>query len=639
MRRVVFDLEANNLLDGVTEVHIIGYQWEDEDEVKFITDEARMKKFFQQEDVIFVGHNIVLYDMRVVNKLWGIDVPYKRCIDTLALSWYLHDGRIKHGLEGWGEDVGISKVDIDKEEWAQGDLTRMTDRVTEDVKINMVVWKLFKKDLEELYEGDWSKINKLIQYQGFKLDCIREQEETGVRVDVPRVNKALEGLYKERDSRVEVLSRAMPRVPIKSVKKIPKVRYKKDGSPSANLIKWKEFLKEKGISEDYEGDVEYIKDYKEPNPASSSQVKDWLYSLGWVPEHIKFVRNKETNETKQIPQTTDKNDRTEICPSVKKLVVKEPAIDALAGLSVINHRIGILEGFLRDKNENDFVYPTASALTSTFRLKHRVLVNLPSKHAPFAEGIRSSLLPPEGHIMIGSDLKGIEDNTKRHYIYPYDPEYVKEQMVEGFDAHLDVGIIAGIITEEEAEFYKKNKKNLHELSEEDRKRWDEIDVKRHKSKTTNFSSIYLIGAKALARALGITESAAQELLDGYWKRNWAVKDFSSDCSIKRVDERMFVLNPISTFWMPLRNEKDIFSAVNQSSAVYVFDMWLAFIRSYGIKISYQYHDEALLYTTPDKVEEYLNILDKSMDRVNNLLRLNVTIGCDSNTGDNYGECH
>lgn len=639
MRYCIFDLEADNLLDEVTKVHIIGYQWEDEDEVKFITDEARMKKFFQQKDVIFVGHNIVLYDMRVVKKLWGIDVPYKRCIDTLPLSWYLYDDRVKHSLESWGPEVGISKVEVGKDEWVEGNMSLMTDRVREDVKINTRLWKLFKWNLEELYEGDWKQIEKLIHYQGFKLDCIREQEETGVRLDVPRIKKALEGLYKERDSRVEILAKAMPKVPVKGKKSPPKVKYKKDGEPSVLFIKWREFLKEKGISEDFEGEVEYIKDYKEPNPASSSQVKDWLYSLGWVPEHIKFVRNKETNETKQIPQTTDKNDRTEICPSVKKLAEKEPAIDALAGLSVINHRIGILEGFLRDKDDNDFVYPTASSLTSTFRLKHRVLVNLPSKHAPFAEDIRRSILPPEGHIMIGSDLKGIEDNTKRHYIYPYDPEYVKEQMVDGFDAHLDIGIFAGIITEEEAEFYKKNKKNLESLNEEDRKRWDEIDVKRHKSKTTNFSSIYLIGAKALARALGITESAAQGLLDGYWKRNWAVKDFSADCSIKRVDERMFVLNPISTFWMPLRNEKDIFSAVNQSSAVYVFDMWLAFIRSYGIKISYQYHDEALLYTTPDKVEEYLNILDKSMERVNNLLKLNVTIGCDSNTGDNYGDCH
>lgn len=632
-------MECDSLLDTVTKCHIVAYQWEDEDEVKFITDEARMKKFFQQEDVIFVGHNIIWYDMRVVKKLWGIDVPYNRCIDTLALSWYLYDDRLKHGLESWGDDVGFSKVAIGKEEWAEGDLSRMTDRVKEDVKINSRVWKLFKWNLEELYDGDWSKIEKLIHYQGFKLDCVVEQEETGIRVDVPRVNRALEGLYKERDSRVEVLVKAMPKVPIKAVKKCPKVKVKKDGSPSAAILKWKEFLKENGINENYTGDVEYIKSYEEPKPSSSVQVKDWLYSLGWKPEHIKFQRDKKTNETKQIPQITDKNDKTEVCPSVKKLAVKEPAIEALSGLAVINHRIGILEGFLRDKDEKDFIYPTASALTSTFRLKHKVVVNLPSKHAPFAEDIRSSLLPPEGHIMIGSDLKGIEDNTKRHYIYPYDPEYVKEQMVEGFDAHLDVGIIAGIITEEEAEFYKKNKKNLHELSEEDRKRWDEIDVKRHKSKTTNFSSIYLIGAKALARALGITEKAAQGLLDGYWKRNWAVKDFSSDCSIKKIDERMFVLNPISTFWMPLRNEKDIFSAVNQSSAVYVFDMWLAFIRSYGIKISYQYHDEALLYTTPDKVEEYLNILDKSMERVNNLLKLNVTIGCDSNTGENYGECH
>ena len=39
-------------------------------------------------------------------------------IDTLTLSQYLYNERLKHGLEDWGVDLGYEKVEISDEEWA-----------------------------------------------------------------------------------------------------------------------------------------------------------------------------------------------------------------------------------------------------------------------------------------------------------------------------------------------------------------------------------------------------------------------------------------------------------------------------------------------------------------------------------------
>jgi DNA polymerase III alpha subunit (gram-positive type) len=53
-----------------------------------------------------VGHNIILYDIPVIRKVLGVSLD---CImiDTLALSWYLYPTLKIHGLEVWGEKLGV----------------------------------------------------------------------------------------------------------------------------------------------------------------------------------------------------------------------------------------------------------------------------------------------------------------------------------------------------------------------------------------------------------------------------------------------------------------------------------------------------------------------------------------------------
>ncbi len=36
--------------------------------------------------------------------------------------------------------------------------------------------------------------------------------------------------------------------------------------------------------------------HKGPNSNSPLQIKEWLYSLGWIPENIQHKRDKKTNE-------------------------------------------------------------------------------------------------------------------------------------------------------------------------------------------------------------------------------------------------------------------------------------------------------------------------------------------------------
>src|SRR5690606_40411715 len=86
-----------------------------EGEVYSITEYEDMKRFFTAYDV-YIGHNVVSFDIPVVERLLNIDIREKIIIvDTLGLSWYCFPERNRYGLESFGEDDGIPKPVI--EDW------------------------------------------------------------------------------------------------------------------------------------------------------------------------------------------------------------------------------------------------------------------------------------------------------------------------------------------------------------------------------------------------------------------------------------------------------------------------------------------------------------------------------------------
>lgn len=56
-------------------------------------------------------------------------------------------------------------------------------------------------------------------------------------------------------------------------------------------------------------------------------------------------------------------------------------------------------------------------------------------------------------------MASLESTTQDHYMSFFDPKYVQQKRVKGFDAHTDIAILAGLMTKEEEKFFKwyKNK--------------------------------------------------------------------------------------------------------------------------------------------------------------------------------------
>lgn len=559
MKYTVFDVETDGLLETVTKIHCLSYQIIENGkrvEKGSITDYEQIKSFIA-EQVILVGHNIIKYDIPVLEKILDIKVE-SRLVDTLPLSWYLYPLRGKHGLELWGDELGVPKPAIS--DWQNLDIADYIHRCESDVEINKLLYFRQLDYLNKIYEQDIEQINNLINYLSFKMDCAREQEEVRCKIDLNLVNNSLAELKRLREEKVEALVEAMPKnLTYKEVNK-PSKMYKKDDTLSKAGIKWLDLLHENNLPVDYEQPVRVLVSEEDGNPGSHTQLKSWLFSLGWEPQVFEYRKNK-AGEVKPVPQIYLDD---EVCSSIRLLYEAEPALENLDMLSLINHRIGIFESYLENTDETGYTTAQVHGLTNTLRFRHKKpIVNLPKVFKFYGEQIRGAIVKPDNqHILCGSDMSSLEDSTKQHYMYFFDPDYVTQMRVPGFDPHVDIAVFAELMTKEEEITFKTLKKKK-ELTHDEHEIFSYLSKVRGNAKVVNFSAVYGAGPPKIAQTLGCELAFAQKLHKAYWERNKAVKQVARACQVKKIGDQMWLRNPVSNFWYTLRYEKDRFSTLNQ----------------------------------------------------------------------------
>jgi len=621
---VILDVETNGL--NPTKIHCMSYKVVADYDADIVTlqDYDSMRGLFGKYNGAIIGHNIQRYDVVVLEKLLGVEIK-NQLVDTLSLSWYLYPERSKHGLESWGETLGVKKVVVD--DWLHAGKELYQERCEVDVEINSLLWGKMNNKLHELYDESDVKVDKFLQYLEFKMDCAREQERSRWKLDVEKATKGLEELSLIKEEKVEQLKGAMPRVPIISKRSRPKKPFKADGTRSALGEKWFGLLRERSLPENYSGFLEITTGYKEPNPNSHDQIKDWLYSFGWKPETFKYVRNKKTGDVKKIPQVNlPKNGG--ICPSIKRLYVKEPALEVLEGLSVVSHRLTILKGFLKEVDDEGYVKAEIQGLTNTLRFKHAVCVNLPGVSSSYGKLIRGCLTAPEGYELCGADMASLEDRVGMHYLWEHDPAYVRKKMADDYDPHLNMAVMAGLMSEEDAEGYKKGDRPAR------------LKKIRSTAKNAAYALTYGAGVATVARAAGISQKEAKLLHETYWKINWAVRAVPKNITVKKLsDGSMWLLNPLSGFWYSLRTEKDIWSTLVQGSGVYVFDKWIAYVFTKRKQLTATFHDEIVLTVKKGYQEGCTKLLKWAIQKVNEELKLNRELDIDVQYGSDYSQIH
>jgi len=612
---IIFDIETDGLLEEATKIHVLS--WMDKNGVVQYTHDQFMMALLLTEADTLVGHNIIRFDIPVVEKLLGIKVKAK-LVDTLALSWYLNHDRPRHGLEGYGEDYGVPKPKIT--DWNNLTPEEYAHRCNEDVKINAKLYKDLSAQLEWLYQDQTEREN-FVQYLSFKMDCARQQEALGWKLDVAKAQSHYEELQSLKEEKIEQLAEAMPKNRVYKKVEMPKRMTKADGSLTVYGERWMALLKAGGHPSTTVGPIQVLDKEERANPNSNEQVKEWLRGLGWQPATFKYHRNPDGSE-RAVEQVRD---GSELCQSVKLLIEEHPTVGILDGLSVINHRLGIFKGFL-DCHRDGWLKAEIAGFTNTLRFRHyKPLVNLPGVDKPWGAEIRGCLTAPEGFVLCGADMTSLEDTTKRHYMQPLDPEYVAEMSREGFDPHLDLAKHAGAITQADID-----KHNLGEVN---------LKALRKNYKVVNYSATYGVGATKLSRTTGLSVKESKKLLEAFWDRNWAIPKLADSMYPREKNGKKWLKNPVSGYYHSLRSDKDKFSTLNQSTGVFCFDNWVALCRRNGVQTIGQFHDEIIALVAEGQQEQTQQTMEKAIKTLNNKLKLNVPLGVDAQFGKNYAEIH
>jgi hypothetical protein len=658
-------------------------------------------RYHLEKKIPIVMHSGISYDIPLAEKLLGIDLSEIMLIDSLALSWYLNPNRPKHGLDSFHEDYGIEKPKID--DWENLSYEEYRHRCQEDVKINKALWEDLKARLIDMYTLAQAEINagkvggkrmsedeeiyldqfvgssvdeaidRLLTFLMFKMDCARLQEKTRWDVDVELLESSIQELTEEGKRAKAELESVMPVVPKYVDRKKPAKPFKKNGDLSASGEAWEEVKKliESKATDEHgnpmvkpsnkEGVVKLLTSYEEPNGNSPEQIKAFLYSKGWIPQSFKYEKDEEAfnkwiaskpregashqawkawkaarPEERAIPQITIAGDEgKELCPSLEELAEEVPEIRVYAKYCVLKHRLGVLNGFKRDMR-NGKLQARIAGLTNTLRMQHAEIVNLAGVDKLYGKIIRGVLIAGEGKISLGSDLSSLEDRVKHHFMLPHDPEYVATMQEDDFDPHILMALIAKMITQEEYDEFKKGNKTAN------------AKAARKKGKTTNYASVYNAGAAKIAQAAGVPVKEGEILHEAYWKLNWSVKAIAEEqVVIKDSKGNKWLVNPVNGFCYSLRKESDRFSTLAQGTGAFFFDMWLdncltEMNKRYGAKtLTGQFHDEHIFVVRNKEkfIEEFKEIIQLSIDKVNEDFKLRRKLGCETQVGYRYSDIH
>lgn len=611
--RVVFDLEADGWRDVATRVWCLVAKDIDTGDVhQFFGGGMEIYKgldYLNKADIL-IGHNIINYDIPLLERLFGWDVRYHtEVVDTVILSrLYRSDRRLPegcpgnvapHSLEAWGYRVGRGKPSHD--DWTKF-TPEMLHRCTEDVEINELVYRELM--IERGNEVDWTDSENT---EHTTSRHITQQEINGVPLDCERVGNLLGQVSGEiMDIEADVVP-LIPEVPLPKSKQgtWPKQQFRKDGKPTANALRYygEDFSK-------YRTDI--IVKTAPINLASAKQVKDYLLSIAWVPTEWNY--KKDPNTGKPIRDMMRKKVRTSpklTLDSLESCDWPEGHADMGEGITkrlMLAHRRGLLEGWLRDVRPDGRISAEAIPMgTPTGRMVHRKVVNIPGVKALLGPELRSCFTTVPGYKRVGIDLRSCQIYALAHYMR--DEGYRKAVLEDGA-GHAYVQELAKLPTREHG-------KKLHYT----------ILFGGGDEKVATDLKISQVEAKFIKKRLFANLPALPKLIDQL-KKEWKTKGF-----IVGLDGRKI--------WV--RAEHMLVVYAMQSLEAIVMKNFVNKVMKYAEFLDLQLitvmHDECQLLVREDHVDHIIGIAQASINEVNIKFNLWCLQAIDIKVGETWRDCH
>lgn len=408
--KCIWDIEADNLLEDVTQVWCHVFRDVETDEVHtFDPTQAQQAIEFMDKTDVLIGHNILDYDLRVMEKLHGytykgevIDtLVYSRTIwpDVKEIDFKLHTrgdfptkliGR--HSLKAWGYRLGELKGTFSdsSENFAE----YSDEMLAYCIQDTLVTKKLYEKILSKKFSQ--SALDMEMELHTLLI----KQRDYGF----PFNTKAAQALY-------------------------------------ATLAQRKADI-EAELQETFEPTIVELKTKTKTipfNPASRQQIADRLMSRGWKPEAYTETGEPKVDET--------------VLSSIEM-----PEAKLLSEYLLLNKRIGQLatgnQAWLKMEN-NGKIHGSVNhmgAVTSRCTHSHPNLAQVPSVGAVYGKECRELFIAPPDYSLLGADASGLELRCLAHYMASYDGGSYANEVVNG-DIHTKNQEAAGLPTRNNAKTF------------------------------------------------------------------------------------------------------------------------------------------------------------------------------------------
>lgn len=432
--RFVFDIETDGLIPELTKIHCIELiHVESGRAYGFDPDRVQEGLDMLAKATEIIGHNIICFDIPAIQKLYPDWKPQGKVTDTLVLSQLLR-GDIKnedfdydreyghdlpkrlfgsHSLKAWGYRLREHKEEIetDWKEWSP----EMQKYCAQDVAVNHKLYNHFARIIED---REWSQSAIDLEHEAAEL-CFRIGNN-GWSFDEKKAGELYAELAKERSNLEAELQTLFEPWEV-SEWFTPKANNKRYG-----YIKDVPFEKKKII---------------EFNPQSRRHIERCLKDkYGWKPKLMTNGGHAQIDE-------------------VVLGQLHYPEAKKLARMFLINKRLGQLaegkQAWLKlVESDGKLRHKIVPCGTVTGRAAHRSpnLGQVPRASAPYGKQCRDLFTVPEGYVLLGSDLSGIELRILAHYLSFTDGGDYARQILKG-DIHTFNQKKAGLETRDQAKTY------------------------------------------------------------------------------------------------------------------------------------------------------------------------------------------
>ena len=419
MNRMIIDIETDGL--DPTKIWLAACKDIDSDFVKVCFNREELLKTIANTDV-FIGHNILGFDLPCLKKLWDIDIDYRKVKDTLVLSTLFYPERKGgHSLEQWG--IRLNNEKGKHTDWSKIS-SDMISYCMQDVRLTGQVYKHLLDTEKDSFSDGSIELEHMIKH------VITQQERKGFYLDEKKTHILLSEIKSKSD---EILLQVRQEVK-PSVRLVREVipRYKKDGCLAATGLQ--------SIDRPHEtvGGPFSMISFEPFNLGSPKQIIARMERFGWKP--VEFTEKGQAKITQKNLETVSST-----APS---------SIRNLAKWKMLETRVKTMEGWLdalsSDGRVHGKVFPMGAV---TGRMTHAEpnLANIVSSNKPYGTELRScwTVENVDTHCLVGMDVKGLELRMLAHYMQ--DDNFTSE-VIDG-DPHTYNQNAAGLETRAQAKTF------------------------------------------------------------------------------------------------------------------------------------------------------------------------------------------